>query len=609
MVLKRLAIALIALLPEAALAQSLPQPQVITQPQNDNSNRAASTGYVDRATSALSSGITTNASAIASEQARAQAAEARLLSSTGDASASTVISALGSASRALKNRFLDGGASVLDFGPFVGTGGDDSAALNAALRASCAYTQTNPAAKTCKLILPEPPSGAYNVCASPITLPGYWSSVMIQGTGAAPKVRVLPGCTSGIQAVIYQALNTGDSSAARLHIDNLTLDSYCIAPNNLYLGYVVGAQITRSIFRNVKGGAGNSNIVIGGGYENNIDKSNRAENVNEPGHTCYNSQSDLPDYNLITRSSDSWYGLAAVDAKIANYYNANGGNNHYADAHGWGFTGAFPPYASGNLAPKYTFLIVGNADINGAVLDSPQVAGVFLKGGNDTNGNPTNASFALVSGTYIFGSPAGTPAVLLDTGLTNATIVGNGWGNQTSAVATVSGGISPSIVIANNGDASPVASTVIASPVKGGDTAALTAYGPGGGIGLVAQSPSANSGVYINAKGAAAVQLNSNSAVAFSAYANPGSVNFLGATANSSGSSPVLQAIGGDTNISLPLLGKGTSGVLTGVFARTTDPTTTDIPAGQCADWNNTTAATFKHVCNFGGTLRSVAMN
>lgn len=51
------------------------------------------------------------------------------------------------------------------------------------------------------------------------------------------------------------------------------------------------------------------------------------------------------------------------------------------------------------------------------------------------------------------------------------------------------------------------------------------------------------------------------------------------------------------------------SGVLTGAFIRTADPTTTDIPAGQCADWNNTTAATFKHVCNFGGTLRSVAMN
>ncbi|GJE14946.1 hypothetical protein FOHLNKBM_6023 [Methylobacterium longum] len=50
------------------------------------------------------------------------------------------------------------------------------------------------------------------------------------------------------------------------------------------------------------------------------------------------------------------------------------------------------------------------------------------------------------------------------------------------------------------------------------------------------------------------------------------------------------------------------NGVLTSAFIRTTDPTTKDIPVGQCADWNNITAATFKHVCNVGGTLRSVAM-
>jgi len=50
----RAALAVLAiLLPVAALAQSLPSPQVITRPSNDNSNRAASTGYVDRATQGL----------------------------------------------------------------------------------------------------------------------------------------------------------------------------------------------------------------------------------------------------------------------------------------------------------------------------------------------------------------------------------------------------------------------------------------------------------------------------------------------------------------------------------------------------------------------------
>lgn len=84
MVLKCLAAALIASLSSAALAQSLPSPnaqympQVTTQPANDNSNRAASTGYVDRATQTLSNGIASNASAILAEQTRATAAEGSL---------------------------------------------------------------------------------------------------------------------------------------------------------------------------------------------------------------------------------------------------------------------------------------------------------------------------------------------------------------------------------------------------------------------------------------------------------------------------------------------------------------------------------------------------
>jgi hypothetical protein len=529
--------------------------------------------------------------------------------STGDVSGMSVKSPSEALARSLLSRLRDTGVSVLGYGASVGTGGDDSAAINAALQDACAYTQTNPAAKTCKIIFPEPPSGAYNVCASPITLPGQWSSVMLQGTGAAPKIRILPGCTSGIQAVVYQSLFTGDSSASRLSIDNLTLDGYCIAPYSLYIGYTVGAQITRSVFRNAKAGAGNANIYIGGGYENSIDKSNRAENVNEPNHACYNSSSDLPDYNLSVRSSDSWYGLVAIDAKIANYYQANGGSNHFADAHGWGYVGNFPPYSSSNLAPQYTFLVVGNADINGAVLDSPQAAGIYLKGGNDNNGNPTNFSGALVSGTYMFGAASGAPAVLLDPSLTNATIVGNGWGNLTSAVSTVSGGISSTIVIANNGDASPVASPVLASPVKGGDTAQITAYGAGGGAALNVLSSNANASLYLSAKGNGAVQLNSNSALAFSAFAGTGSVNYLNATATATGGSPSINAAGSDANVGLSLMGKGTSGALTGVFVRTADPTTSDIPSGRCADWSNTTAATFKHVCNFGGTLRSVTMN
>jgi hypothetical protein len=51
------------------------------------------------------------------------------------------------------------------------------------------------------------------------------------------------------------------------------------------------------------------------------------------------------------------------------------------------------------------------------------------------------------------------------------------------------------------------------------------------------------------------------------------------------------------------------NGVLYAAFASLSDPTTSDIPTGLCADWHNTKAGTYKHYCNVGGTLRSVSMD
>ena len=44
-------------------------------------------------------------------------------------------------------------------------------------------------------------------------------------------------------------------------------------------------------------------------------------------------------------------------------------------------------------------------------------------------------------------------------------------------------------------------------------------------------------------------------------------------------------------------------------FSKAGEATTSDVPVGQCIDWANTTAGTFKHVCNFSGTLRSMSLN
>ncbi|GJE75881.1 right-handed parallel beta-helix repeat-containing protein [Methylorubrum suomiense] len=85
--------------------------------------------------------------------------------------------------------------------------------------------------------------------------------------------------------------------------------------------------------------------------------------------------------------------------------------------------------------------------------------------------------------------------------------------------------------------------------------------------------------------------------------------NFGVARGAATGAAPSLAPDGTDANIALDLGGKGTSGILSGIFTRTVDPTTGDIPAGRCADWSNTTAGTLKRVCNIAGTLRSVALN
>jgi hypothetical protein len=91
-------------------------------------------------------------------------------------------------------------------------------------------------------------------------------------------------------------------------------------------------------------------------------------------------------------------------------------------------------------------------------------------------------------------------------------------------------------------------------------------------------------------------------------------VKSIAVTSGGSGytSPPAISVIGtsgGGTAAHAIISGGSTSGVLIGGFVRVADPTTADIPNGECADWNNTASGTFKHVCNFGGALRSASLN
>ena len=78
---------------------------------------------------------------------------------------------------------------------------------------------------------------------------------------------------------------------------------------------------------------------------------------------------------------------------------------------------------------------------------------------------------------------------------------------------------------------------------------------------------------------------------------------------NAPANAPVtIVAAGADPHIAVSIQSKGNAGVLTSAFLRSVDPTTADIPSGQCADWFNTTTGVFRHTCNFGNTLRSVVL-
>ncbi len=97
--------------------------------------------------------------------------------------------------------------------------------------------------------------------------------------------------------------------------------------------------------------------------------------------------------------------------------------------------------------------------------------------------------------------------------------------------------------------------------------------------------------------------------IGINVQARLGTANFINTYSGLAGQPPVISTGGTDANMGLAITGQGTSGALTGMFVRGADPTSSDIASGFCADWQNTSAGTVKHVCNVGGTLRSVTLN
>ncbi|MCJ2009212.1 hypothetical protein [Methylobacterium sp. J-092] len=141
------------------------------------------------------------------------------------------------------------------------------------------------------------------------------------------------------------------------------------------------------------------------------------------------------------------------------------------------------------------------------------------------------------------------------------------------------------------GNVASAVNTVRVTPAVTGGNAVIDVYG----------DTSAN--LFVKGAGSGSVYVQSTLSAG---YNNALFTQIAGAA---SGASPTIAAAGTDANIAQTVKGKGTSGVLTGAFIRTADPTTTDIPTGQCAGWINTATPSYKFVCNVSGTLRTAALN
>lgn len=322
-----------------------------------------------------------------------------------------------------------------DFNPTAGSGGDDSAALNAAVAAAGKAASPH----TGHLYLPAPPSGYYNVCADsfrPQAVANGIASLVIEGASAGrATIRAKPGCSSAavkFATVYIEGEGFGESvkSATKLTLENVRIDGSCISRYTVYNAYTVGLTFRSSVLRNAAGGNG-ANYFQKGGYETSMDNSNRLENVNDVGQDCYQTPADLPDYNLWIASSDNQIGAVAVDARIANFYASHGGNNHFIGAHGWGYPGGGDNQP--NLRPEYNFLLEGNQVLIGTVGDQPRVAGIRLQN------TISDHSGAIIMGHTITGPlEPGVKGISLGDGVINSAIYGNNLSYSSGPNAIVS---------------------------------------------------------------------------------------------------------------------------------------------------------------------------
>jgi hypothetical protein len=483
-------------------------------------------------------------------------------------------SGAGAVTRTTESKIKDYKVTPQDFSLTAGNGGDDTAAIQAAINAVIA-------AGGGTVYFPTPSSGNYNICGAGLQIvpPAYTTSeIHLEGNGEGQtSVRIAPSCASVPLQMIYildgfsdfaNPVNT--KSKARISISHLRLDGYCKATYNINDAYSVGLSIKNSVLRNVKVASGAANFYQSGGYESSLDNSVRLENINDAGNTCYSAGS-FPDYNLRVLSSDNHYHAMAVGAKIANFYQMLGGNNDFSHSHAWGY-GVPNPDNQPDSRPQYNYYIRGSSTIVGAVADSFTTGGFYLTNVTSDGGNSVDGG-QLIGARCMGVVDAGTSCIVIDNTtypLVNWVIADNNTQGITTAGKPIKiiGALDPTTVVRDNTWSLASTPIFIGGPAFG--VQAITLTSDAGNAYVAASAASGvgtdNSTLKISANGSGGVIQNIvNSAPIFTAAANQ--VFFakpISLSGSSSGTIVIApQAAAGTYNFNLPTTAGTSSYLLT----------------------------------------------
>ena len=291
----------------------------------------------------------------------------------------------------------------------------------------------------------------YGICSAHVVVPGNANLTLLGPGENQNPIKILASCGSPPQEVVYKSADNSHNTT-RVKYQGMTFDGYCSTKYVYHDALSDGSLFIGSKIRN----AAPDSVISGsadvyreaGGYENLLGAGNRVENINDPGHTCYTSQTVLPKYGVYDATgNDDFTGLVVQNVKYGFYFPGPTNAILGPGTHVWGECApALGPNCSAgtyDLREQYGVYSVGSISSSFFEADDPQIAGIAI-----ANGFPTariddttcqwNNSVPTTLSTYT--------CVLLPTGSTEPMTI-----THTDAFALVYAGYNDNIVTVGPG--------------------------------------------------------------------------------------------------------------------------------------------------------------